>query len=248
MEIITFFILLFGGFFAAFYASMVGGMGFVTLPLLIFFGLPLPIAIGTNRLVSLMMDTAASVKFYLHGQLFLKISLLIGTVVCIGSFFGAQLIIFFSQQELRYFTVAVLVLAFIFNIYSQKITTQIYVLNSKKHIILGIIALLLLGLYGGIIGIAFGTLIVLVPALFGYNFVQAAGMARVAGVMMSLTSTYVFVTQHIIDYSYALPMVIGVILGSWFGISFGIKREGKYIKFILSLVLLASIIQILFFL
>lgn len=247
MEIFTFFILFFGGFLAAFYGSLVGGMSFVTLPLLIFFGLPLPMAIGTNRLVSLAMDVTSSVKFYFHGELFLKKSFLIGLIVCVGSFFGAKLVGFFSNEELRYFTVIILIGAFIFNFYSQKITDWVYSLRSKKHIILGIVALFLLGLYGGLIGIAFGALILLAPAVLGYNFIQAAGMARVVGAMMSLVASYVFVAQDMVYYTYALPMIIGVVLGSWFGISFGIKRGENYIKIMLFLILLISIVQILFY-
>lgn len=247
MEVFVFFILFFGGFFAAFYASLVGGMSFITLPLLIFFGLPLPMVIGTNRLVSLAMDLTSCVKFYFHGQLLLKKSLLIGLVVCGGSFFGAKLVGSFSHEILKYITVTVLVFAFIFNFYSQEIAKWIYALSAKKNIVLGIVVLFLLGLYGGIIGIAFGALILLAPAALGYNFIQAAGMARVVGFMMSFSATYVFVTQDMVDYTYALPMIIGVVLGSWFGISFSIKRGERYIKIMLFLVLLASIVQILFF-
>jgi uncharacterized membrane protein YfcA len=246
MEIFKFLLLFIGGFVSAFYASTVGGMGFITFPLLLFVGLPVPLAIGTNRLVSLAMDITASIKFYLHKQLFLKIAFVIGAIVSIGSFMGAHLVTFIPKDELKYFTVIVLIFAFFLNFYSKRIGAKVFILK-KKHFVIALPILLLLGLYGGIIGIAFGTLMILVPAFMGYNFVQSAAIARISGAMMSLAATYVFVSQNMINYSYAIPMILGVIGGSWLGIPISIKKGNTYIKILLGIILLASIIQLLFF-
>lgn len=246
MEIFKLLILFIGGFASAFYASTVGGMGFITFPLLLFMGLPVPLAIGTNRLVSLAMDITASIKFYLHKQLFFKIAFIIGAIVSIGSFLGAHLVTFIPKDELKYFTIIVLIFTFSLNFYSKKIGDQVFILK-KKHFVIALPILLLLGLYGGIIGVAFGTLMVLIPAFMGYNFVQSAGIARVSGAMMSLTATYVFVSQNMINYSYAIPMILGVVGGSWLGIPISIKKGNPYIKILLGIILLATIIQLLFF-
>lgn len=246
METIKFLALFVGGFIAAFYASTVGGMGFATFPLLLLFGLPIPLAIGTNRLVSLAMDVTGAIKFYLHKQFLLKIALIMGIIVSLGSFLGAHLLTISPKEYLNYFTIIVLIGAFFLTVFSKKNDNQAYTFK-KKHAIIAIPILLLLGIYGGIIGIAFGSMMILVPAFMGYNFTQSAGIARMCGVMMSLTATYVFVTQNMINYFYAIPMIFGVMSGSWIGISFSIKKGDKYIKILLAIVLLASIVQLLFF-
>lgn len=246
IEIIKMGVLFAGSFIAAFYGSTVGGMGFITLPLLILFGLPLPLAIGTNRLVSLIMDITATIKFYLHKQLFISAALMIGITVSIGSFWGAHLLSVVSEDFLKYFTIFALIGAFLLTVFSKKMGNQVYSFK-RHHVIIAIPILLLMGLYGGMIGIAFGSLIILVPAMIGYNFTQSAGIARICGVMMSLTATYVFITQNMINYSYAIPMIFGVIGGSWVGISFSLKKGDKYIKILLIIVLLMSVIQLLFF-
>lgn len=246
IEIIKIGVLFVGSFIAAFYASTVGGMGFITLPLLILFGLPLPLAIGTNRLVSLIMDITATIKFYLHKQLFIATALMIGITVSIGSFFGAHLLSVVSGDFLKYFTILALTVAFLLTVFSKKMGNQVYSFK-KRHVVIVIPILLLMGLYGGMIGIAFGSLIILVPAMMGYNFIQSAGIARICGVMMSLTATYVFVNQNMINYFYAGPMILGVIGGSWLGVSMSIKKGNIYIKILLGVTLLVSIIQLLFF-
>ena len=246
MDVIKIGVLFVGSFIAAFYASTVGGMGFITLPLLILFGLPIPLAIGTNRLVSLAMDITASVKFYLHKQLLIITALIIGIVVSIGSFLGAHLVSVVSGEFLKYFTILVLIGAFFLTVFSKKTGNQIYSFK-KSHLIIAIPILLLMGLYGGMIGIAFGSLMILIPAFMGYNFSQSAGIARISGAMMSLTATYVFVSQNMIHYAYAVPMILGVIGGSWLGITISIKKGDKFIKTLLAIILIASIIQLLFF-
>jgi uncharacterized membrane protein YfcA len=243
-EIIKFITLFVGGFIASFYAATVGGMGFITLPLLILFGLPLPLAIGTNRLISLAMDITGAIKFYLHKELLLKVALVMGAIVSAGAFLGAHLLPVIPGKSLNYFTIIVLAGAFLITIFFKKNNEKIYVFK-KKHIPIAILILTLLGIYGGIIGIAFGSLMILIPAMMGYTFTQSAGVARICGVMMSLAATYVFVTQNMIHYIYAIPMILGVISGSWFGISFSIKKGSRYIQTLLVIVLLASIIQLL---
>ena len=49
MEILRTFIFFTGGFVAALYASSVGGLAFIVLPLLLLFGLPIKEAIGTEE-------------------------------------------------------------------------------------------------------------------------------------------------------------------------------------------------------
>lgn len=246
MEIVKFSALFIGGFIGAFYASTVGGMGFITLPLLILFGLPTPIAIGTNRLVALAMEITGAIKLHLHKQLLLKIGMMMGIVVSLGSFLGARLVSVIPAELLKYFILTVLTVAFLATIFSKKNDNRIYIFK-KKHVIIAVPILLLLGIYGGFVGLAFGSLIMLVPAFMGYNLTQSAGIGRICGVMMSLTATYVFVTQNMINYFYAIPMMLGAMSGSWMGISFSIKKGDKYVKAVLAVVLLASLIQILFF-
>lgn len=136
MEIIKFLALFTGGFIAAFYASTVGGMGFVTFPLLILFGLPIPLAIGTNRLVSLAMDVTGAIKFYLHKQLLLKIALIMGIIVSLGSFLGANLLTVMSEELINYFTIIVLAGAFFLTIFSKKNGDQVYTFKKNTQLLL----------------------------------------------------------------------------------------------------------------
>lgn len=56
------------GFIAAFIDSVVGGGGLISLPALLFTGLPPQIALGTNKLASTMGSLTSSISFIRHGK------------------------------------------------------------------------------------------------------------------------------------------------------------------------------------
>lgn len=245
MEILKIFILFLAGLCGAAYASTVGGMGLVTFTAMIIFGLPIPVAIGTNRFIALFMDISSAIRLNQYNKIPVRPALGIGLVIAIGSFFGASMVNLVPKEYLRVMAIIVLCGAFLLTFVSKKLGKRKY--KFKRIHLLAIIPLLLvLGIYGGIIGIAFGTLIIFVPLYLGYDMGTSAGVARVVGIMMALSALYVFITQGLVDYAYALPMVLGAICGSWIGVAACVKKGDGFIKALLSIIILTSIISLLF--
>ena len=92
MELIFLFILFIGGIFAGLYASNVGGGSFVSFPLLILSGLPIHIAIATNRFSAVILEFFSAIKFYKEKKIDLKMGLILGVIASIGSFIGANIV------------------------------------------------------------------------------------------------------------------------------------------------------------
>jgi uncharacterized membrane protein YfcA len=68
-------LLFFGGLLAGLYASSVGGGGLFTLPLLLWTGIPVQIALGTQRFAAVILELASSIRFYKEKKVNLKFAL-----------------------------------------------------------------------------------------------------------------------------------------------------------------------------
>lgn len=86
-------IILLAGTGAGFINTMAGGGSLLTLPALIFMGLPPAVANGTNRIAILLQNIVATLNFKQKGYFNLKISLMVAIPAVFGSFIGARIAI-----------------------------------------------------------------------------------------------------------------------------------------------------------
>lgn len=98
--------------------AIAGGGGLITLPLLLFTGLPPQMALGTNKLQACVGTFMATVKYYQHGWFTFKTvarGLLFGIV---GAVLGATAGQYLSSELLRMILPALLFVILIYMIFS----------------------------------------------------------------------------------------------------------------------------------
>ncbi len=91
MEIWQFFVIFAIGVIAGFINTLAGGGSLLTLPMLIFMGLPATVANGTNRLAITVQSIFAVAGFRRKGISNFKLSLLLSAPALVGAVIGAQL-------------------------------------------------------------------------------------------------------------------------------------------------------------
>ena len=84
-------LLILAGFVAGFMNTMAGGGSLLTLPLLIFLGLPAAVANGTNRIGLMMTAFSANMGFKSKGISTFPFSAYTGAFALIGSVIGAHI-------------------------------------------------------------------------------------------------------------------------------------------------------------
>ena len=100
-------------FLAGFIDSIAGGGGLISLPAYLFAGIPVHLAMGTNKLSSTMGAVTASYRYYRNGftDLFLCIPSIITALA--GSAVGTSLTLLVNERYLQWLLIAVLpVIAF----------------------------------------------------------------------------------------------------------------------------------------
>ena len=244
MDIFHIFLLFFGGLLAGLYASSVGGGGLFTLPLLLWTGIPVQVALGTQRFAAVILELASSLKFHKEKKVNLKLALPLGVLAGLGSLIGVNVILSINEKTLA-LIMAILLVGVYLVVRNQKKWMREKPLMSGKHYFLLALATFFLGIWGGFFGAGFGAFIMMPFLFFGFKFMESAGIARVIGFVMSTFAMLVFAHQGLINYVYGAFLGGGFAIGSWIGISIALKKGDEYVRGLMAVVVIITAIKLI---
>jgi len=188
------YILLIGvGFLAGFINTIAGGGTLLTMPMLIFMGLPPSVANGTNR-VAILIQTAIGVKgFQSKGVTTHPFSLYLGASALLGSLIGAQIAVDIKGDTFNKILAIVMVLVVLMILFKPKVSiSEMVERTAGKHLYISIVIFFFLGIYGGFInaGIGFMMLIIL-PYVNRLSLVKSnATKVIVSNVVLNIKANY----------------------------------------------------------
>lgn len=247
-EPLSLIVLFIGGVFGGFFGSMVGSAGLVSLPLLILIGQTPHQAVATSRPAACVLELVSALRYRREGtlnRLLLQRGSLLGLAGAAGGMIGSFLIAGVSDQTLRLLFAVVMSLMFVL-ILVKKDWGGVECKERQRHYLVLAVCTLLTGIYSGFFGFTFGTLITFILAAFGYTLLQSVVMSRVIGVFTTFASMVAFLLYGTIRWDYASALGVGFAIGAWVGAGVGAKRGHSFIKFLLSLVVIASVAKLLF--
>ena len=234
-----------GGIVGGLYASNVGGGALISFPqFLILVGLPTHVAIATQRFSAVILELTSAIRFHREKELNLKIGLALGIFAIIGSFIGTKINLAVNEKALNLAASVLFFIAFLimFNKDRLKIKERIM---SHKNFAMTALATFLLSIYGGFFGAGFGFFIIILLVISGFSFIKGAAIGRVIGFFMSLTSALVFAQSGVINFTYGLAVGVGFATGSWVCIGIAIKKGDNYIKSLLLIIMLLTLLKLL---
>lgn len=241
MDILSIIAVLFIGIIVGFINIVSAGGSMLTLPMLIFFGLPSNVANGTNRIAILFQNAFALYQFYKNGHLNWKLGLLLAVPTTVASIYGAQIAVDIAASTFDSLLATFMIIFAVLLI----IKPQRYIkgkVNSKVSILLMVIAFLLIGIYGGALQAGVGFFIVLALVMLAPKIPMAEihGIKTIVIFTYVLISTYVFLVNGLIDWKFAIVLSIGSATGGFIGGKYASILPDKLLERIL-------IIAIIFF-
>jgi uncharacterized membrane protein YfcA len=199
--------------------AIAGGGGLLTLPALLFAGLPPHLALGTNKGQSVFGSFAATLRFAHGGLLDRRRAAVTFPLGLAGSFAGAALVLAVPPRALRSVVLVLLVAAAAFVALRQASRTRPSAdpAASDRKAVAGAIALAI-GAYDGFFGPGTGTfLIVAFVALLGDGLTAASAAAKVVNFASNLAAVALFAARGVVLWRVALPMAAAQLLGGWLG-------------------------------
>jgi len=236
------------GFIGGFIGSQVGAGAIITLPALLFIGMPLPLAVGTNTLSGWLINVVAGVKYWRNGKVHLGFIVPLAIVASVGAWVGAQLLFIVDTSLLSKIS------AFIFCFLGIAMLIQpknMMDKNAEKlsgwRLWAGLLLAFILGLYGGILSVGLATF-----AILAFNLIlkqprlEAIANAVTMSAVLLTSSTLFFILNDKISYTEAVPLAITSMIGSYVGAHVVMKKSGAYFKALLLFVLALVILKLLF--
>jgi len=242
-------ILFFAGCVAGFVNVMAGGGSLLTVPIMVFMGIPGPVANGTNRIGILAQNIVSVTTFFKRGFSDFKLSLSLSAMTIpgavAGAFLGTKLEGIWFNRTLAIIMLGVMVLMAI-----DKGNKQVYTGEkvSRARLITGHVAMIGVGFFGGFIQIGVGFIMMpILQRVLGLDLVRV-NMHKVFIVgVFTLVALIVFASQVEILWFLGICLAAGNSIGGWFGAHMSVVKGEKLIKVVLNTVLVVFIIKLLFF-
>lgn len=237
------------GFIAGFLNTIAGGGTLLTLPTLLFLGLPAPVANGTNRIAILVQTFTAVRGFKSKGVSTYPFSFYLGISALLGSFIGAKMAIDISG-ELFTKILAIIMIMVLFTILFNptKNITEIPERLTGKHLYFSIVIFFFLGIYGGFINAGIGFLmLVILPYVNGLSLLKSNVTKVFVVAIYTIGAVLVFAFEDKINYPLAFILTIGNASGAWFASRWSVKKDDKVIKMFLIITVSSLAIKLWFF-
>jgi len=247
MPITTYIAVVIAGIFAGFINTLAGSGSLITLPILIFAGLPANIANGTNRVAILFQNIVGVSSFRRRKVLDGRGTLILSIPAVTGAVLGSRIAVDLDEIMMRKVIGAIMLLMVVVILFNPKrwLEGELDRMEGypKAYQYLIFFAI---GVYGGFIQAGVG--IFLLSALVlgvGYNLVGANAVK--VGIVMFFTifSLLVFSGNHQVDWKIGLVLAAGNMIGAWLGAKTAVDKGAVWIRRLLILVVIVSAAKLL---
>ncbi|MBT8268985.1 MAG: sulfite exporter TauE/SafE family protein [Bacteroidia bacterium] len=242
-------LLLLAGFAAGFINVIAGGGSLITLPILIFLGLPPAVANGTNRLGILFQTSTAVAGFRSKGISTFPFSIYCGISAVFGSLIGAKIAIDIKGDLFNKILAIVMIAVVILIVFKPKINAENWIERTTgKHLWYAIIAFFFLGIYGGFINAGIGFILILTLVYINKMTLVKANATKVTIVFIYMLAAFiVFVLNDKVSWIHGLFLAVGNVFGAWFSSRLSVKKGDGFIRIFLFIMVVVFAIKLWFF-
>lgn len=250
MDVWYHYLLLIGvGFVVGFINTVAGGASLISLPVLIFLGLPPAVANGTNRVAIVLQTAIAVAGFKSKGVSTFPFNVYLGISALIGSVLGAYIAVDIKGETFNRILAIIMVIVVLIIVFKPKMNVaELQERLSGKYLWLSIIAFFFIGIYGGFINAGIGFVIILFLHYVNRLSLVKANATKVAIVFIyTLAALAVFVLNDKVIWKVGLVLALGNGLGAWFSSRISVNKGDGYIKIFLVGMVIVMAVKLWFF-
>jgi uncharacterized membrane protein YfcA len=234
------------GLVAGFINTTAGGGSMLSLPLLMFLGIPANVANGTNRVAILFQNIIGVQTFRQKKVLDLTTDFRLVLPALAGSIFGAfgavEINVALLEKVIAGLMVVMLLLVLLKP--GAWVVEKAGNLNPKPTVFQYFL-FVLIGFYGGFIqmGVGFFLLAGLVLGC-GHNLVKANAVKVFIVLVYTIFTIGIFMFHDQVNWLAGLVLAVGNMAGAWLGVHFTVKGGAKYVRYVLILALVIVILNL----
>ena len=234
-NIILYSIIFISGLIAGVINTLAGGGSLLTLPILIFSGLPPNIANGTNRVGLLIQSIFGTAGYHSKGISSYPFSIYLGLSSLGGALIGAQIAIEINPYLFNKI-LSIVMLIMVLTMLKTKMPSEntLPERTSGKYLIFSLLAFFFIGIYGGFINAGIGFVI-----MFFLNQVNRLNLVKTNATKVLLVLIYssgaliLFAFNNAVNWELGSILALGSSIGAWWASRWSVERGEGIIKLIL---------------
>jgi hypothetical protein len=232
------------GLIAGFIGAISGAGGLISIPFLIFLGIPPQIVLATNKFGGLGLSLGGLYKFIKEKQIIWRYAIILSACGISGSLIGSKILLTvdvdFLQKLIGILLIVLAPALFLkkdFGIVERETSTTRKIVGGFLYFSIAILS----SFFGGLGFVGMG----IVVYFLGLTIIKANATELFSFSILSLTSVIIFAVNGIIDYKIGILLLLGMIVGGYLGAGMAIKKGNNWVKTFFFIVVIASAIKIL---
>lgn len=208
-----------------------GGGSFLTLPVLIFLGLPASLANGTNRVGIVLQNVVAVERFDHHGVLDRRAALWAALPATIGAGFGTWAALSISDRAFERLLAVLMVVFALLSLWSPRRAPGPDRRAGGFKVAAGF---LVVGVYAGFVQAGVGFLILAVTTLAGLDLVRGNAVKVLAILSASILSLAIFAWQGEVDWLLGAALAVGMMIGGALGARATLRGGHRFVRLVVT--------------
>lgn len=228
-----------------------GGGSFLTLPILMFLGLPPGVANGTNRVGILLQNVGAVWSFQRHGVLDWRSVLWAAAPSIPGAALGVWLALVVSDHAFKRILALLMVTLSLWTLWSKRrghSTTAMTGTDSPssgRWAGIGI-AFFLIGVYGGFVQAGVGFLILAATTAAGLDLVRGNAVKVLTVLCFTALSLALFAWNGRVDWVMGLVLAAGTTLGGLAGVRLTVLKGHRWVRGVVTVTMILFALRLWF--
>lgn len=220
-----------GVYFGSLMDAIAGGGGIITVPTYILAGLPMHLALGTNKLSAGIGTIASAGKFMRSGYVIWRLAIPAIIAALIGSSLGTQLQLMVPAVYLQYLLIVILPIVSIIVLRQRAFPEESTPMDTKRQLIIVILAAFFIGGYDGFYGPGTGTFLLLIFTKWGGLDVRcSSGLARTINLASNVGSVITSLYFGQVFYLLGLIGALAAFAGHATGAELAIRKGSGIVR------------------
>lgn len=234
--------------FSSVITAISGGGGMLSLPALIFLGLPDAVILGTNKVILTTASITATFRYYKKGLLKINYQLLIAcSISLVMAILGAELSKQLNAKYMLYLLLVIILFLFLLEWYNRKHPKldDNYKDDTPSKVVYPIA--FVIGLYSGFFGPGTSVICFFLLSFFSKMPVMInVAFSKSLAMISSASALSFFMIEGLVYWDYGLVGIIGAFVGSWFGAGIAMKVDPKKVKNFFNVILVLFLLKTLY--
>jgi uncharacterized membrane protein YfcA len=236
------------GILAGIINTLAGSGSLVTLPMLIFLGLPANVANGTNRVGVIVQNIVGIGTFQRKGALDTAGSVWYTIPAMLGAIVGAMIAVDLNEEMMnRAIGIVMIIMLMVILVDPKRWLREKSDVRPGRPSVLMLALFFVIGIYGGFIqaGVGIFLLAGLVMGV-GYNLTQANAVKLVIVLALSVAAIAVFIANGQVNWWLGALMAVGQSIGAWLAARFAVGNPNAniWVRRLLIAVIVLSILKL----